>query len=161
MAHDERARLPENLIPDVKRRAHRQAAIPRSGMNVDLLKTGGVKNFSVGDAIDRHATSEADGLHACCFGELAQHPEVNLFEAGLKRGSEITVALLKRLIGPAHRSELASQFRREQFSESGSFVGFCPAHFRSGAMVGEVVEPEAKAVSARILFEADNVAKSF
>src|ERR1700730_15607696 len=111
-------------------------------MNVDLLKTGGVKNFSVGDAIESHATSEADGLKAGGFGELAQHPEINFFEAGLQRGSEITVTLFERLIRTAHRSELASQFRREQFAQSGGLVGFGPTHFGPGAVVGGVVEAE-------------------
>src|ERR1700730_14607519 len=109
-------------------------------MNIDLFKTVRVKDFSVGDAIESHATGEADGLKACGFAELAQHSQINFFEAGLQRRSEITVALLERLIGTAHRSELPRQFRREQFAESGSFVGLRPTHFGSSAMVDEVVE---------------------
>src|ERR1700737_5027188 len=130
-------------------------------MNVDLLKTGGVKNFSVSNAVESHAPSETDGLHACSFGELAQHPEINFFEARLQRRSEITMALLERLIRTPHRSEVASQFGREQFAKSGGFVGFRPAHFRSSAMVGEVVEAETETVTTRIFVEADDVAKGF
>src|ERR1700686_2153276 len=159
--HHERARLSENLIPHVERRPHGEAAITGSGMNVDLLKPGGVKNFSVGDAIESHAAGETHRLHACSFGELAQHPEINFFEARLQRGSEITVALLERLIRTAYRSEVASHFGREQFSKSGGLVGFGPAHFRSGAMMGEVVEAETETVGARLFVKADDIAKSF
>src|ERR1700720_1592472 len=128
-------------------------------MNVNLLKSGGVKNFSVGDAIEGYAASKTHGLHACSGGELAQHPEVNLFEARLERGSEITVARLERLFRTAHWPEMASQFGRKKFAERGSFVGFGPAHFGSSAVVGEVVEAEAETVDARIFVEADDVAK--
>src|ERR1700675_1042353 len=115
-------------------------------MHVDLLKAGGIKNFTVGNAIESHPTSEEDGLHAWGVGEFAQHPEINFFEAGLQRGGEITVTLFKRLIGTAHGSEVASQFGREQFAESGGFGGFRPAHFGAGAMVDEVVEAETETV---------------
>src|ERR1700675_706103 len=128
-------------------------------MKVDLLKTGGVKNFAVGDAIKSHAASKAHRLHTGCFGELAQHPEINLFEARLERCSEITVALLERLIRTAHPSEVTSQFGRKQFAESGGFVGFRPAHFRSSAVVDEVVEAETETVGAGVFVEAHDVAK--
>src|ERR1700730_1062607 len=130
-------------------------------MHVDLRKSGGVENFSVGNAIKSHATSEADGLKAGGFGKLAQHPEINLFEARLQRGSEITVTLLEWFIGTAHRSELASQFRRKQFAQSGGLVGLSPTHFRSGAMVDEVIETKAETVGAGIFVKANDVAKGF
>src|ERR1700730_15145738 len=105
-------------------------------MNIDLFKTGRVKDFSVGDAIESHTTREADGLKACGFAELAQHSQINLFKTGLQRGSQIMVARCERLGRIAHGSEVASQFRRKQFAESGSFVGFRPTHFGSSAMGG-------------------------
>src|ERR1700693_3598136 len=71
------------------------------------------------------------------------------------------MALLQWLIGTAHGTEVASQFGREQFSKSGSLVGFGPTHLGSGAMVGEVIEAEAKTVGAGIFVEAHNVAEAF
>ena len=128
-------------------------------MHVDFFEAGGIENFSVGDAIESHAAGKADGLQAGFFGELAQHAEINLFEASLKRRGQIFVALLERFVRTAHRAEVPRHFGRKHFAQRGRFVGVGPGHFRAGAMVREVIEAKFETVGARIFVEAHNVAE--
>src|SRR5450755_4872728 len=99
MIHDEGTGLGEDLVPHVKGGAYGQAAVTGGGMHVDIFESGGIENFPVGDAIESYAACQADGFQAGFFGELSQHAEINLLEAGLQRGGKILVALLERLVG--------------------------------------------------------------
>ena len=128
-------------------------------MHVDIFESGGIENFPVGDAIESYAACQADRLQAGFFGELSQHAEINLFEAGLQGGGKIFVALLERLVGVTNGAEEAGHFGGEHFAKRGGFVGVGPGHFRAGAMVGEIVKAETETVGAGIFVEAHNIAE--
>src|SRR5919109_4508509 len=70
MVHDKRPRLAKNLVPHEERGSHGKSAIPRRGMNVDLLEWRRIKNLAVGHAIERHPSRQANGFQSCAVREF-------------------------------------------------------------------------------------------
>src|SRR5260370_1157475 len=160
MIHHEAAWLSEFLMPDVVRGADGQAPVSCSRVNVDLVKRCRVKYFSVRHAIESHPTGKANGLEPRALGKLFQHAEINLFEPRLQRTSKIAVPFLQRLFGSANRPQALSHFIRKHSAERRRFIGFGPGHLRARAVMQEVIQPQAEAVTVGAAIKTQNVAKS-
>ncbi len=60
--HNERSWLPKDLMMHEISSADREAGISRRGLHEDSFEWRLVKNFPVGDAIERHPAGQADGF---------------------------------------------------------------------------------------------------
>src|SRR5271165_12590 len=105
MVHDEGSRFSEKLVPHIKRSANSQASISGRRMDKDALKRSFLKNPSIGYAVERHPSREANTSQSGILRQLPEHPEVNLFKASLKGRRNITMPLLKRLLRRARRAK--------------------------------------------------------
>src|SRR5258708_2862425 len=159
MVHHKGARLAELLMPHVICGAHREARVPRRRMNVDLLERSRIKNFPARHAIESHTPGETNGLESRSLGKLFQHAEINFFEPRLQRTSEIAVPVLQRFFWSAHRSQALRHFIRKHLAEYRRLVGFRPGHFRAGAVMREVIEPQAETIAVGAALKTQDVAK--
>src|SRR5438309_2181958 len=115
-------------------------------MYVHLFERRGIKDFSIRDAIESHATGKTNGLEPCSLRKFFQHAEINFFEPRLQRTSQIAVPLLQRFFGSANRPQALRHFIRKHFAERWRLVGFGPGHLRARAVMREVIQPQAEAV---------------
>ena len=60
--HDVGARLIQNLVLHVERGPEGSASVVRRRLHVDVLEIGPVKNHAVGNAVQRDAAGQANGL---------------------------------------------------------------------------------------------------
>ena len=98
MGHDEPARLPEHLIPDVVRRAERRAVVTGRRLNVDLLK--GVRSRILPLAtlfMAQPPARHSRGSSGRAGGRSGRG--IPLLEHHLQRGGHGLVARRHRLIG--------------------------------------------------------------
>src|SRR5207245_10632420 len=114
VVHEERAGFAEDLMENVERRSDGQPAIAGGGLHVDLFEGSGVKNFSIGDAIERYAACKARGALARARVQGAKHREERLFEAGLKSRREVAMPLLDGLLGTARGAEARGHALRSE-----------------------------------------------
>src|SRR5260370_11986855 len=84
-------------MENVEGRYDGQPAIAGGGLHIDLLERSGVKNFSVGDAIERYAACKAQGAFAGARVQGAKHREEHFFEASLENRPQAAIPLLHRL----------------------------------------------------------------
>src|SRR5579859_5851179 len=105
MVHHKRPRLAKNLVPHKEGGSDGKSAVSGRGMNVNLLEGRRIKNFSIGYAVECHASRQANGFHSRSVREFLQHAEVDFFEPRLKRSRQVAMALLQRLVRRARRAE--------------------------------------------------------
>ena len=66
MAHDEGARLVQDLVPDVKRGADGRAGIVGGRLDVDVAEGRLLENLAVGDAVEGDPAGQAELLSPVC-----------------------------------------------------------------------------------------------
>src|SRR4030088_2622096 len=69
------------------------------------------------------------------------------------------MSLFERLIGPTNGAQQASHLRRKHLAHRRCFVGVRPGHFRTAAMVREVVESKTKTLAAGVLVKVHDLAE--
>src|SRR5436190_21100719 len=80
VARDKGARISENLVPDVKRRADRSARIVGSGLNVDVLEGRLLEYFAVRGTVQGYASGETEFLLCGLLVHVAQQCEIIPFQ---------------------------------------------------------------------------------
>src|SRR5260370_38030093 len=140
-------------MENVEGRYDGQPAIAGGGLHIDLLERSGVKNFSVGDAIERYAACKAQGAFAGARVQGAKHREEHFFEASLESGREVAMPLLDGLLGTAHGAESRGHGLRKQTPQFGGFPGVAPGQLRAGAMMREEFKAEAKAAALILVLQ--------
>ena len=73
VVHYKRARLAENLMPNIKCRADRQSRVSGRRLHINLFERCGFKDLSIRHAIESHAARETHGFEPGSLAEFFEH----------------------------------------------------------------------------------------
>ena len=123
----------------------REARISSGRLHEDLFERSLIENLSVGNAIERYSSGQANGFLPGSGVQPAKHFEQDFFQARLQRGCAVAMHLLDRSRRIARRPQALGHIVGEHRAQLGSLVGIAPGHLRAGAMVFEILEPQPEA----------------
>ncbi len=92
--------------------ADREPRISRGGLHEDLFEWRLIKNFPVGDAIERHAAGQANRLLLGSRVQRSKHFEQDFFESRLQASRAVTMHLFDRRRRIARRSQAFGHISR-------------------------------------------------
>ena len=108
--------------------ADREPRISGGGLHENLFEWRLIKNFPIGNAIERDPAGQANGLLPGSGVQRAKHFEQDLFQARLQRGRAVTMHFFDRSRGIARGPQAFGHIVGEHRAELGSLVGIAPGH---------------------------------
>ena len=125
-----------------ERGANRKSGIAGGGLHEHFLKGGRVEDLSIRDAIERHASGQAQSFLSAALREPVPASDQNFLESGLHARGKIVVPCGERLFRLARRTQAFLEIGRKEAAEHGRAIGLAPAHFGALALMCEIVESQ-------------------
>ena len=98
-----RAVVPEHLVPEVQGSADCAAGIAAGRLNPDVVEGPVTEKSTVGNAVERDTTADAQPVEARLAVQFAGHGQDDLFEHDLSRCRDVGVSASQRLVRAAGR----------------------------------------------------------
>src|SRR5438128_5776159 len=129
-------------MPDRKRGPDRPAVVGRGWRHIHTFKRRSHRNLPIGDAVQRAAPRETQGLLMSAVIQIVQNMEEDFLVHGLKGSSNILVPRGHRFFFHSRRTKELDQIIREDLSDHGSPT--VPGHGNPLGMMEKVLEVEFK-----------------